>query len=344
MRLEKQSKKKLSIDKMNKSISVIIPAYNATKTLNECLKAVIDNSYKAHEIIVVSDGSTDNTVEIAKELNCKVIDYKKNKGVSYARNIGAKQAKGEILVFIDSDVKIKLNALKLINDSFSNKEITVVQGLYSHEPNYQNAVTQYQQSFYSYYLFNVGDFISTLVGCCFAIRKSVFVDSGGFNEKSKYGGEDEEFGYLLQNKGYKIRVLNGLNVEHMIHYTFLKYIKREFVIYTNYARNLFKNKAFKLKIKQNNYNGAFLSLFLMGLIGLNALSLLIIPNVYTLGLLIALNVLFIISKLKFLKFIYNSKGLKKAIPCLLVCYLDSLLICISMVYGISSYYILGDKD
>ena len=161
------------------------------------------------------------------------------------------------------------------------------------------------------------------------------------------GGHQYENGQshvLLQNKGYKIRVLNGLNVEHMIHYTFLKYIKREFVIYTNYARNLFKNKAFKLKIKQNNYNGAFLSLFLMGLIGLNALSLLIIPNVYTLGLLIALNVLFIISKLKFLKFIYNSKGLKKAIPCLLVCYLDSLLICISMVYGISSYYILGDKD
>ncbi len=88
-------------------ISVIIPVYNTEKYLGRCLDSVISNTYKDLEIICINDGSMDNSLSILREYEKKdnrisVIDIK-NKGVSHARNIGLKNASGDIISFIDSD-------------------------------------------------------------------------------------------------------------------------------------------------------------------------------------------------------------------------------------------------
>lgn len=99
-------------------ISVVIPAYNSEKTIKATLDSVVNQTFLPYEIIVVNDGSTDKTLEIVKEY-FKNIDYNTklvttpNRGVSSARNIGLKLAKGEWVALLDSDDVWALNKLSV---------------------------------------------------------------------------------------------------------------------------------------------------------------------------------------------------------------------------------------
>lgn len=87
--------------------SVIIPAYNCERTIERCLRSVIGQSFQDYEVIVVDDGSTDNTGEICKCFVEKdkrfLYYYKENGGVSAARNYGISRASGKYVTFLDSD-------------------------------------------------------------------------------------------------------------------------------------------------------------------------------------------------------------------------------------------------
>ncbi len=88
---------------MNK-VSVIIPTFNRAYCLAESIQSVLDQSYQDFELIVVDDGSTDNTTEVVNQFsNIQLIQLEENRGVSYARNRGLEQAKGEWIAFLDSD-------------------------------------------------------------------------------------------------------------------------------------------------------------------------------------------------------------------------------------------------
>lgn len=88
-------------------ISIIIPAYNAEMYLEKCVNSILNNNIRDFELIIIDDGSTDNTSTICKsiaKMDSRVRFYsKKNGGVSSARNYGIKKAKGELLIFIDAD-------------------------------------------------------------------------------------------------------------------------------------------------------------------------------------------------------------------------------------------------
>ena len=92
---------------MNDLVTVIIPMYNSEKYLRECLDSVIGQTYRNIEIIIINDGSTDNSLEISnsyREKDNRIQVYSnKNHGVSYTRNFGIEKAGGEYIAFIDSD-------------------------------------------------------------------------------------------------------------------------------------------------------------------------------------------------------------------------------------------------
>jgi glycosyltransferase involved in cell wall biosynthesis len=91
-------------------VSIIIPTFNSGRTIGICLESIIKQTYREIEIIVVDNYSSDNTVKMAKSFNSKVIISSSER--SAARNLGAKLAKGEYLLFIDSDMKLTKNVVK----------------------------------------------------------------------------------------------------------------------------------------------------------------------------------------------------------------------------------------
>ena len=98
---------------MNSLISVIVPVYNAEKYLDRCIQSIINQKYKKLEIILVDDGSKDNSLEIsksyAKKDNRIHVIHKENAGVSAARNTGIEAANGDYIAFVDSDDYIDEN-------------------------------------------------------------------------------------------------------------------------------------------------------------------------------------------------------------------------------------------
>lgn len=114
-------------------VSVIIPVYNTEKYLKRCLDSVLNQSYTDIEVIVVNDGSTDNSLQILKEYEkndnrIKLIDQQ-NQGVSSARNTGLENVNGEYIIFIDSDDWVESNMFELLveNMSVSNSDISCCQ-------------------------------------------------------------------------------------------------------------------------------------------------------------------------------------------------------------------------
>lgn len=97
-------------------ISVIIPIFNSEKYLENCLDSVIKQRYQELEIICINDASTDNSIKILqnyqkKDQRIHIINLDKNKGLSYARNIGLDYASGEYILFVDSDDELEQNSI-----------------------------------------------------------------------------------------------------------------------------------------------------------------------------------------------------------------------------------------
>ncbi len=111
-------------------VSVIIPAYNMEKYIGRCLSSVIAQTYSDLEIIVVDDGSSDNTYDIAKEYSEKdkrvFIYHKENGGVSSARNFGIEKATGEYIFFFDPDDLLEKDCIEVLVSAMEGSEADFV--------------------------------------------------------------------------------------------------------------------------------------------------------------------------------------------------------------------------
>ena len=126
---------------MNSLISIVIPAYNVENYLDKCLESVVKQTYLNIEIIIVNDGSTDNTLN--KCIKWSEIDKRikyitqKNAGLSAARNTGIRHANGEYIMFIDSDDFVKNNMVEVLYKNLVNtkSDISICNRYYYYESN-----------------------------------------------------------------------------------------------------------------------------------------------------------------------------------------------------------------
>ena len=109
-------------------ISVIVPVYNAESTLPDLLDSLFNQTHRGFEIIVVDDCSSDSTAHIAKNYSCCLIRLKENRGPAYCRNIGAKKARGELLVFTDGDCRADPGWLENVVRHFSKNDVVALMG------------------------------------------------------------------------------------------------------------------------------------------------------------------------------------------------------------------------
>jgi glycosyltransferase involved in cell wall biosynthesis len=174
-------------------VSVIIPCHNEEATILESVYSFINQTYLPTEIIVVNDGSTDSTnilLEGFKERLVCCFNLEKNKGPAAARNFGAREAKGEFLVFAEADGKYSAEYLEGLIKKFDGSIAGVIGGL--------RRVWTLRNSFlvrYQNYRFEVMHRLTTLgirplIGA-WAFPKKIFLELGGYDERYRIG-EDVE--------------------------------------------------------------------------------------------------------------------------------------------------------
>lgn len=199
-------------------ISIIIPVYNGERTIEKCLDSLtnIDYPEQDFEIIVVDNNSMDRTKQIIMQFPFRYL-LEKKPGAAAARNLGAKFAKGEILVFTDADVCVKSDWLSQIAEAYMKyPQIDGIQG-FSGGINH-SIWAEFFQIFYekNYFPFiaKQKSGVKNIDTKNFSIKKNRFFVVGGFNEECMRA-EDTELGFRLFIKGYNIRYIPEVRVDHI---------------------------------------------------------------------------------------------------------------------------------
>lgn len=122
---------------MEKIVSVIVPVYNTHKYLERCIRSIMDQSYRNLDIVLIDDGSQDNSLEICKSFEKEDkrirVFHKENGGVSSARNLGIEKAQGEYIVFIDSDDRVERNFIENLLAKSQENSIVICNFVYCDE-------------------------------------------------------------------------------------------------------------------------------------------------------------------------------------------------------------------
>jgi glycosyltransferase involved in cell wall biosynthesis len=194
----------------NPLITVILPVYNGSKYLKDAIDSVLNQTYPNIEILVINDGSTDDSQKIIDSYSNKLQAYKQeNQGVANARNFGISKANGEFISFLDQDDYYPLNRFSLLIASYKDTKQIITLGhthfIFENEkaklrwPNLPE---------------NNTTFIKLLGSGIF--HKSIFIDKGNFIVDLK-SGEDIEWFYRLNQHGIEIQQLNDVVLYYRQH-------------------------------------------------------------------------------------------------------------------------------
>lgn len=226
-------------------ISVIVPVHNDEKYLRKCLESIFNSDYTDYEVVVVDDCSSDRSLDIAKNFPCRIIDLRENNGVANARNKGAEAARGEILVFFDSDIVLEPDTLSKFAKAHENPEVKIYQCQIYHKSLIPGFTPEVLAIHHNYLLSLMGSETSYIQSFAFSIEKKVFFEIGKFNTNFKSaGGEEFEIGEVIRRHNYKMFLDQSFHVHH--HFlTFMPRFKKLFKRSYLYGR-IVLNRKFKL--------------------------------------------------------------------------------------------------
>ena len=216
-------------------ISVIIPVYNAEKYLEQCLNSIKNQTYKNFEVIIVNDGSKDNTDSICKKFAQSDSRFryfsKENGGVSSARNFGLDNANGHYITFIDGDDWVEHNHLEILIKSITEKNSDIAICSYKEFDNnidtyYTIVYTKQEKNLLNFEKMNRDDFLTIFpklmsINVCFnnAVAKlfrKELVNNLRFDTSIKYG-EDLDFYFSLYLNVESISYVDELTYVYRIH-------------------------------------------------------------------------------------------------------------------------------
>ena len=191
------------MERILKKLSIIIPVYNAEKTLKKCIDSVLRQKDENIEIVLVNDGSKDSSDKIIQEYrekNPKVISYykKKNTGVADTRNYGIKKAKGEYILFLDADDYLDIHLYGLVKQ-YMEKSIELIKFKLQREDTKGNVIEKVDGPVFEDKTGEEGfeELYATDVlldsPCVYVIKKDIFARS---KLAFKVGTEHEDFGLM----------------------------------------------------------------------------------------------------------------------------------------------------
>jgi len=210
-------------------LSVIIPVRNSVLSLGACLKSLNASTYTNYEVLVVDDASTDVFSDLIFQEGVKWFRLSTQRGPAAARNHGAMAARGRYLLFIDADVCVHSDTLTLVVDTLTNNpRLDAVFGSYDLHPRAGNFLSQYKNLLHHFVHQQSAEQASTFWSGCGAIKRSVFLEFGGFD--TSYGRpciEDIELGIRLRKAGATVALRKDIQVMHLKCWTFWGLIKTD---------------------------------------------------------------------------------------------------------------------
>ncbi len=197
--------------------------------LEKCLLALSKSSVQPLEVVVVDDASADDTQTVAARRGARVVVLTKQVGPARARNTGARQARGHVILFVDADVCIHEDAMARVLEHFRREPtIDAVIGAYDDAPEVTTLISQYRNLLHCFTHRLGRSEASTFWSGCGAVRKEAFVRCGGMDET--YGRpaiEDIEFGLRLKAAGGRILLDAAIQVKHLKHWTFMNMLRTD---------------------------------------------------------------------------------------------------------------------
>lgn len=199
-------------------ISVVIPTYNAAKTIIPLLESVFSQVPLPGEVVIVDDASVDTTVEIAKKFPVRVLAQPKNGGAARCRNVGIRESRGKIILFLDSDTSLLPGVISAVVDGFNkNDNMHAMNGCCHYKPLNRGWATLYKGLVENSWGANIKEWddtsrcINARIG---AFTKASLLEMGGFDETYRGASvEDHELG-IRYSKKYRIYLNKKMMVRH----------------------------------------------------------------------------------------------------------------------------------
>ena len=266
---------------------------------------------------------------------CKLIRQNKNKGPAAARNLGAKESKGDILIFVDSDVLIDKDFFYLTASSFKKGEVCLT------AMNTGNFHSNFISSFLN--LLDYSMFLRSsnyaILPCTsyFAIKREIFEDLNGFNENYKKPYvEDLELGMRLINKGHRIRLDKRLKFIHLKKHTFQSFFKNEFFLSYHRIKILLNKRSIKVTSSHHLPNILLLSLMIFSMV------FALLFNKALLILCLFFLIILYLNNREFLKILKKEKCLIFALTSVVMIIIQTFIWIVGITIGSISFF-LGDK-
>ena len=201
-------------------LSVIVPMRNAAEYLPVCLGALQQSLDGGTECLIVDDGSTDDSVTTAESLGFRVLSTAERRSSGAARNLGARAAGGEILLFLDADVRAHPDTLQRVVRAFADDpDLGAISGSYDDTPSHPSRLSQWRNLLHCYIHQTANREATAFWTGCGAIRREVFVEAGGFDERLRFL-QDVELGTRLRRAGVKLCLDPDIQVQHRKRWTF----------------------------------------------------------------------------------------------------------------------------
>ncbi len=217
-------------------LSIIIPTHNSELTIKQCIESLTSQSFprEKFEIIVVDDGSTDQTTSIAKKAGADSIILIEPCFQGKSRNIGVQNAKANLLGFIDSDCEAKNGWVETIIKELESLQ-AITGAIDNGNTQSKIAWAEYFVEFCAFNEFRKRSVIRTMPGCNIACLKEIFMKAGGFSEERL--SEDILFGQALRRKGVEQIFVPELKIKHLCRTESNKFLSNHKLLGRYFVRN-----------------------------------------------------------------------------------------------------------
>ncbi|GEM_PF-4182050 len=309
---------------MNINFSFIIPSISNASTLAKVLLSI--DKIDSKEIIIVDDCSGEDLSELAKRFDCSISYNESRLGASYSRNLGASNARGKYLIFLDSDVIVTDNSLKYIVENSENG-IDAFEGIYSNECYEKDVFSNFYNLRIRKGFLEENEITSNCITNIFAIKKSIFMQTNGFDDEiSGASVEDTEFGLTLKEIGVLIFLDKRINVIHMKKHGLISLILNDIQRSWLWSKVMFRDFSLKSVLFEEGFDHAS-----SGLIKAMLCSPLIFTfsfiNIYLLFFILAVQIYFLRS---YLKYFNLEKGIFFTFESYLIFVVDLLVVFITL--------------